>query len=110
MNMKGFEITPTTCRLLLFIRFCGEEKNNSYLFKSKKLFIKWFFLSRKPKLLKKLFSLKDISSNLQSSSETTDTFIRCYFGVYIKNFESELSIPVHYGLIKVTKEKTAKIY
>ncbi len=110
MNIKKLEITPTICRLLLFIRFCGEEKKASYFFKSKKLFIKWFFLSRNPKLLKKLFSLKGISANFQSSSEATDKFIRCYFGVYIKNFENELSIPVHYGLIKVTKERTTKIY
>lgn len=108
--MAEIKLDPTTCRLLLFIRYCGDKTGVNYKFEGKKLFVKWYFLARNPKLLAELFKLKSITSKVLVSNEMTEKYFRFKFGVYIKKFNDLLAKPIHLGLLKIKKTGNKQIF
>lgn len=108
--MTEIKLDPTTCRLLLFIRYCGDKNSDTYLFEGKKLFVKWYFLARNPKLLVELFQLKNISYEVVVNNKMTEKYFRFKFGVYIKKFNDLLAKPIYLGLLKIKQAGNKQIF
>lgn len=105
--MIDIEINEFTRRFLLLIYFLGfVNKENERLITSKKRFLKLYYLSINPEILKEVIkSLNLEEKNAQESyiKKIKDTFIIYIHGVYLRNFANKISESIRLELIKIEK-------
>jgi len=105
--MFNIEINEFTRRFLLLIYFLGFiNEENQRIIKTKKRFLKLYYLSTNPEILKKVLSFLNLEENIVQESfirKIKDTFFIFIHGVYLKNFANKISEAIRYDLIKIEK-------
>ncbi len=112
--MIEIRINEFTRRFLLLIYFLGESSvNNERFLRTKKKFVKLYFLSIRPKILEKVLEILLIEKkNHQKTliNKLKDTFFVFFHGVYPKNLANKFSESIRLNLIRIEKDGRSYIY
>jgi len=112
--MIEIKINEFTRRFLLLIHFLGNTSTqNERFLKTKKRFVKLYYLSMKPKILDNVLEILLIEKNEGQENfinKLKDTFFIFFHGVYLKNFANKISESIRLNLIRIERDGRSFIY
>ncbi len=114
LSMIEIKINEFTRRFLLLINFLGNNtaKNEKFL-KTKKRFLKLYYLSMNSKILDKVLEILSIEKSEDQErfrNKLKDTFFIFLHGVYLKNFANKISESIRLDLIRIERDGRSFIY